>query len=132
MAADLGLYLLEGSRAIAPGGQLHTRLKHHPTTPISNTLKGWTLWVSPALWCTPLHLIVHHSQPVLTADWPEDKFLPLLYQQQSRLNCHRRVGTVHSGGAGPQAQETWQLHLVHRNKHQEAKMKGQNKTPEKH
>ena len=37
------------------------------------------------------------SQAILAADWP--KFLPLIFQQQPRLNYKRRVYSAHTKGA---------------------------------
>ena len=96
--ADLGLYLTGGLRASTPNGQLQTTLKHHPTTATSNTLKGGlsrhlsSAGVRPALQGGILHC---WSSMVVAATpcshQPGGKSLPLMCQQQSRLNYNMRV-----------------------------------------
>ena len=110
--------------------------------------------VNPALWGGSLHswLLV---KAILAADQPGDKSLPLLRQQQSRLNYKRKVYTAREGAhlqcpvwvigeAVPSNPTEHLLHTgtlprqrdiaalpVHRNKHREAaKMRTQRNMPQ--
>ena len=78
MGPDLGLYHLGNPRVNAPNGQLETMSEHHHPVPAQLILhRGWQLLVSG------------HSQPLQPTGL--GKSLPLICQQQSRLNYNRRV-----------------------------------------
>ena len=85
MGADLGLHHLGNLRASAPSGQLQTTSEHHhPACPCTadppRRAEAGGQW----------------SQPVLAAGL--GKSLSLIYQQQTRLNCKRRVYSAHMKG----------------------------------
>ena len=80
--ADLGLYLLGNSRASVPNGQLKTTSDHHHPV--------------------PAQLILHGRQRLVVSDCSQSlqltglsKSLPLICQQQPRLNYKRRVYSAH-------------------------------------
>ena len=84
--ADLGLHQPENPRASTPSGQLQTVLDHHHPYPVQLILhRGQRLVVSG-----------HNQSLQLTG---LGKSLPLICQQQARLNYKRRVYSAHKKGA---------------------------------
>ena len=83
--ADLGLHHLVNPWACTSIGQLQTMLEHHHPAPAKLILHGgWRLVVSG------------HSQSLQLSG--PGKYLPLICQQQPRLNYNRRVYSVHTKG----------------------------------
>ena len=86
VGADPGLYHLGNPRACAPSGQLRTTSEHHCPAPAQLILqRGWRLVVSG-----------HNQYLQLTG---LGKPLPLICQQQPRLNYKRRVYLAHTKGS---------------------------------
>ena len=82
--ADLGLYHLGNPRACTPSGQLQTTLEHHHSAPAQLILHGGQRLV-----------VSGHSQSLQLTDL--SKCLPLICQQQPRLN-YKRVYSTHMEG----------------------------------
>ena len=108
MEVVLDLLLLGGPRGRSLSVQLQSTSKHHyPTISKSNTFKGRTQQESkpaegsPALWKGPFaHVILHCGQRLMVTGHSQSlqliglgKSLPLICQQQSRLNYKARVYT---------------------------------------
>ena len=86
MGDDLGLYHRGDSRASTPSAQLQTTSEHHHLASAQLILHGgWKLMVSG-----------HCKSLQLTG---LSKSLPLICQQQPRLNYKRRVYSPHTKGA---------------------------------
>ena len=85
MGAGLGLQHPGNPRASAPSGQLQTTLEHHYPAPAKLILHGGQRLI-----------ISGHSQPLKLTGL--GKSLPLIYQQQPRLNYKRRVYSAHTKG----------------------------------
>lgn len=95
VVVDFGLHLPGDNRVSAPGGQLQTSLRHHPT--ISHATHSGSRQQSLAEACSALwggHLYSWSSTEVaanysqfqpISANWPEGKQFPLTCQQHSRL-----------------------------------------------
>ena len=75
---ELGLHHPGNSRASTPSRQLQTKMQHHHPSPAQLILcRGWRLVVSG------------HSQSLQLTSL--GKSFPLICQQQTRINCKRRV-----------------------------------------
>ena len=84
--ADLGLHHPGNTRAHAPSGQMQTSSEHPHPAPAQVVLPGeWRFVVSG------------HSQSLQLTGL--GKSLPLICQQQPRLNYKRRVYSAHTKGA---------------------------------
>ena len=85
VGADLGLHHLGNARGSTASRQLQIMLEHHHPAPAQLILHGgWRLVVSG------------HSQSLLLTGL--GNFIPLICQQQSRLNYKRRVYSAHMKG----------------------------------
>ena len=85
LGEDLGLHYPGNPRVSVPSGQLQTTSKHHHPAPAQLILhRGQRLVVSG------------HSQSLQLTGL--DKSLPLICQQQPRLNYKRRVYSAHMKG----------------------------------
>ena len=82
VGADLGLYHPGNPRASAPSGQLQTHLEHHHPCTAGPQWRSVVSGQSQSLQLTGL-----------------GKSLPLICQQQPRLNYKRRVYSAHTKGA---------------------------------
>ena len=86
VGADLGLHHLENPSASKTSGQLQTLSEHHHPTPSQPILhRGW--WV----------MVSGHSKSLKLIGL--GKSLPLICQQQPRLNYKRSVYSAHMEGA---------------------------------
>ena len=86
VGADFGLHHPGNPRANTPSGQLQTMLDHHHPAPAQLILHGgWRLVVNG------------HSQSLQLSCL--GKSLPLICQQQPRLNYKRKVYSAHTKGA---------------------------------
>ena len=86
VGAELGLYHLGKPRACIPSGQIQTMSEHHYPAPTQLILhRGWKFVVSA------------YSQSLQLTGL--GKSLPMICQQQPRLNYKRKVYSVHMEGA---------------------------------
>ena len=86
VGADLGLHHPGNTRASTSSGQLQTMSEHHHPAPAQLILHGGQRLVFSG-----------HRQPLQLTGL--GKYLPLICQQQPRLNYKRRVYSAHTKGA---------------------------------